>query len=332
VSTPPRSRWAAAVVVLGAAVLLWPADAALACAACGEKAHALSTRSSDDRAASARVARLTFQPRFPIQAAFYYPWYPETWTVDGQPIHFHPTLGLYSTDTRSIRRAHIRALRYARLDAAISAWKPPPHYRNARLKRLLATTVRLRSRLRWSIYYSPEGHGDPDPDTIAADLRYVRDNLATSPAYLRVRGRFVVFVWSSGDDDTCDLPERWRAANDQIDNAAFIVLKVFGGYGDCVQPNGWHQYGPAVAVSVVPNQSFAVSPGFWKASEAEPRLKRNLRRFRRNVRAMKRSQVRWQLVTTFNEWGEGTAVESAREWRSASHQGKYLDALRKILG
>jgi hypothetical protein len=35
----------------------------------------------------------------------------------------------------------------------------------------------------------------------------------------------------------------------------------------------------------------------------------------------------WQLVTTFNEWGEGTAVESATEWASPSGYGAYLDAL-----
>ena len=35
----------------------------------------------------------------------------------------------------------------------------------------------------------------------------------------------------------------------------------------------------------------------------------------------------WQLVTTFNEWGEGTIVESAQEWATASGYGQYLDAL-----
>jgi hypothetical protein len=35
----------------------------------------------------------------------------------------------------------------------------------------------------------------------------------------------------------------------------------------------------------------------------------------------------WQLITTFNEWGEGTATESAREWQSQSGFGEYLDAL-----
>jgi hypothetical protein len=39
------------------------------------------------------------------------------------------------------------------------------------------------------------------------------------------------------------------------------------------------------------------------------------------------SRARWQLITTFNEWGEGTAVESAREWRSSSGYGAYLDIL-----
>jgi hypothetical protein len=36
---------------------------------------------------------------------------------------------------------------------------------------------------------------------------------------------------------------------------------------------------------------------------------------------------RWQIVTSFNEWGEGTSVEGAREWASASGFGTYLDIL-----
>jgi hypothetical protein len=30
----------------------------------------------------------------------------------------------------------------------------------------------------------------------------------------------------------------------------------------------------------------------------------------------------WQLITTFDEWGEGTSIEPASEWGMA-----YLDAL-----
>ena len=42
------------------------------------------------------------------------------------------------------------------------------------------------------------------------------------------------------------------------------------------------------------------------------------------------SNARWQLVLTFNEWPEGTSVESAREWASPSGYGAYLDALHEV--
>jgi hypothetical protein len=35
----------------------------------------------------------------------------------------------------------------------------------------------------------------------------------------------------------------------------------------------------------------------------------------------------WQLVISFNEWGENTATESAEEWASPSGHGQYLDVL-----
>jgi hypothetical protein len=190
------------------------------------------------------------------------------------------------------------------------------------------------SPLKWAIYYAPEGKSDPAPGAIAADLAYVRDKLATSPAFLKVNGRFVVFVWSSGPTDaSCSLADRWNAADQQIGNAAYVVLKVFSGYRGCgSQPDGWHQYGPAVSTSSVPGFSYTVSPGFWKANEATPRLERDLGRFKQDIRDMVASGAPWQLVTTFNEWGEGTAVESSSEWQTRSGEGAYLDSLHRMLG
>ena len=37
-------------------------------------------------------------------------------------------------------------------------------------------------------------------------------------------------------------------------------------------------------------------------------------------------------MTTYNEWGEGTAVEPATEWASPSGFGVYLDILHNHLG
>src|SRR5204862_126513 len=68
--------------------------------------------------------------------------------------------------------------------------------------------------------------------------------------------------------------------------------------------------------------SFSVSPGFFHARESQPRLARSVARFRDSVRAMYAAKVRWRLVTTFNEWGEGTAVEASTSWGTA-----YMDVL-----
>jgi hypothetical protein len=45
---------------------------------------------------------------------------------------------------------------------------------------------------------------------------------------------------------------------------------------------------------------------------------------------MAASKSPFQLVTTYNEWGEGTSVESATQWPSASGHGQYVDVLHSV--
>jgi hypothetical protein len=105
-----------------------------------------------------------------------------------------------------------------------------------------------------------------------------------------------------------------------------VVLKVFSGFRDVAdQPDSWHQYGPSTAYSEHLPHSAVVSPGFWHAKEASPRLGRDSVRFRNDVAAMEASGAFWQLVTTWNEWGEGTSVEPAAEFGS-TYLGILADA------
>lgn len=39
------------------------------------------------------------------------------------------------------------------------------------------------------------------------------------------------------------------------------------------------------------------------------------------------SKAMFELITTFNEHGEGTGVENCKEWATESGCGEYLDAL-----
>jgi len=263
------------------------------------------------------------QPALPLRAAFYYPWFPEAWNQQqiSPYTNYHPSLGYYSSSDTAVIQQHIAAMQYGGIQASISSWWGPGTRSDSRLPTLLATTAG--STFRWSIYYEQESQGDPSVSTLTADLTYLRDHYGSDPSYLRINGRFVVFVYADAADG-CGMADRWAQANTVN---AYIVLKVFSGYKTCAsQPSGWHQYSPAVAADAQGQFSYSISPGFNKVGET-PRLGRDIARWQQNVRSMVASGAQFQLITTFNEWGEGTSIESAQEWASASGYGAYLDAL-----
>jgi hypothetical protein len=276
-----------------------------------------------DRSFATLAPLAASQPAFPIRGAFYYPWHPETsWPApDRIYTRYQPSLGFYDSSSPELIRSHVRALEYGKVEVAISSWWGRGDRSDTRLPTMLSETSSVGSPLRWSIYYEPEGWKDPSVEEIRSDLTYLRDRYGSHPAFFRVNGRFVVFVWGG---DGCAMAERWRQANTV---GAYVVLKLFPGYRDCAsQPDGWHQYSAAPETSHPPD-SFTLSPGFWSWNESQPLVPRDLARFRQNVRNMVASGARFQLLISFNEWGEGTAAESAQEWASPSGYGDYLDAL-----
>jgi hypothetical protein len=178
---------------------------------------------------------------------------------------------------------------------------------------------------KWALYYEPEGYGRPRVTQIQSDLAYIKANYASNPNYLTIGGQPVIFVYA-GKSDNCSTALRWQKAN--ATEGFYTVLKVFAGYTSCAaQPSSWHQYAPSSAEDHQHGYSFTISPGFDKAGTNKARLTRDLARWDMDVRAMVASGEPLQLVTTFNEWGEGTAVESAQEWSSPSGYGSYLDVL-----
>ena len=265
------------------------------------------------------------------RGAFYYPWYPATWSVNGAHVAYHPLLGYYNSSSARVVDRHVRMLNYADVDVAIASWfGPGSQSESTRIPLLLRRSV---APLEWALFYECEGNrptgsscrsGGPDPSVAAIrnDLAYASAYTASS-AYVRVNGRPLIFVWSAGDS-SCEVASRWRRAAP----GWYVVLKLSSGFRDCAdQPDDWYQYAPASATQHHEGHYYSISPGFKRADGAGKVLPRNVRRWRRQVRKMVASREPWQLITTFNEWGEGTATEPAREWRSRSGYGKYLDAL-----
>jgi hypothetical protein len=260
---------------------------------------------------------------FPIRAAFYYPWFPEAWTQQGiyPYTNYKPTMGYYDLSNPAIIKQQIGAMLYGNIEAGIASWWGQGSATDKRMPALLSAAGG--TPFKWSIYNELESLGNPEVSTIKADLIYLRDKYSNDPAYLRIDNRFVVLVYAD-ENDGCAMVDRWRQANTVN---AYIVLKVFPGYQACAnQPDGWHQYAPAIAADSQGQYSYTISPGFWKVGE-NPRLSRNLVLWQQDISNMVASGANFQLITTFNEWGEGTAVESAVEWASPSGFGTYLDKL-----
>jgi hypothetical protein len=253
------------------------------------------------------------QPTFPIRGAFYYPWFPETW---GDGTHYHPTLGQYDSSDAAVVAQHIAWMQSAGLRAGIASWWGPGSKTDSRIPLLESAAVN--TGFKWTLYYEAEGYSDPSSATIRSDLAYIQSHYVTHhPQYLRVNGKPVIFVYAAGNDG-CGMTSRWAG-----NTGFYVVLKVFSGFTGCAsQPDSWHQYAPASAEQVHLPWSFVISPGFWKSTESSPRLARDPTRWASDVAAMKASGADWQLVTTFNEFGEGTAIEPTTEWGTS-----YLNML-----
>jgi hypothetical protein len=260
----------------------------------------------------------------PLRAAFYYPWYPENFANNGT--HYLPTAGHYNGDDPSVVDRQIGDMQYAGLQAGISSWWGRGQREDRRFALLLAEATKLH--FSWSIYYEPEGQGDPSSATITSDLAYLR-RYTSSSAFLHVGGKAVVFVYADGNDG-CGMNDRWASADT---SGFYVVLKVFGGYRGCAhQPSGWHQYAPGGDIDLQSGYSAVVSPGFWRNDVATPQLARDPDRFRRDATTVATSGAPFQLVTTFNEWGEGTSIESTTAWPSADGHGVYVDILHDVFG
>jgi len=268
-------------------------------------------------------------PYHSVRIAAYYPWFPEGWTYAGSDpfTHYTPTIGFYDAGDPRVIANQIRAMQWGRIEAATYSWWGQGSPTDRRLATHLAAGQR--AGFRWAVYYEAEGYGDPSVDEIRSDLNYLRDTYAQSPGYLKIDNRFVVFVYGDADDGAgCEVAQRWSQANTA---GAYVVLRSFSGYSGCTAyADGWHAYSANKYEFDLGRYGYTISPGFYFATDASPARARNLSAWTRSVRRMSRSEAQFHYVISFNEWGEGTAIESASQWTSRSGYGRYLDVLHAV--
>ncbi|MEZ4833238.1 MAG: endo-1,3-alpha-glucanase family glycosylhydrolase [Caldilineaceae bacterium] len=292
---------------------------------------ALLTLLSLQRGHRADAAAHTQSSGDPLVLAFYYTWFDEnTWRADKVPDF---PLTQYTSRDRSAMGRHIEQAQRAGIDALMVAWYGPNGQWNQTEANLAAMLDEAAARgFKLGILFetnSPFFNGVGDATEA---LRHALTVHAGHPAYLRVDGKPVVFFWRTQQRGV----DTWRSIRDQVDpwrNAIWIAdgvdtsyLAVFDGHH--LYSNTWN---PPSDLNTT-NQKFArlvdqarqaygvykywvstVMPGYNDTrtgrSNAFARDREGGAYYARSWQAAIGSAPDWVIITSFNEWPEGSYIE-----------------------
>jgi uncharacterized protein YraI len=269
------------------------------------------------------------QPPQPLVLAFYYAWYDlNTWqsgTVPDVPQELYA-----SRDTASMAR-QVDQAKGAGIDAFIVSWYGPQTKDNqteTNLGQLL--DIAAARGFSAAVDFETQGPFFPDKTSVIDALQYLLTTHAEHPAYLRYQGKPVVFFWRQQRFSVAEWQEI-RAAVDPNHQAIWIAEGIDINYQDVF--DGHHLYSIAWSPDVKHTlRDWAsrvrryedqhgtdrlwvatVMPGYddtgTTRSDAFSVDRRQGDYYRETWTAARESTPDWVIITSFNEWVEGTAIE-----------------------
>ena len=278
--------------------------------------------------------------------AFYYAWFDQATWSSGQTSD-QPAQPYDSRDRATIQR-HVAQAKSAGIDAFVQSWYGPSGGVNNMTESNFATLldVAAQSGFRAAVDFEVTGPFFGSTGDVQSALSTLLSGHAQHPAYLKVSGKPVVFFWRQQRFSVDD----WAAIRNQVDpNRASIwiaegtdpsYLRVF---------DGIHWY--SVAWSADPAASLAdyaakvrktaqdlggfrywispVMPGYddtrLRGSGGFVRPRNNGDYYRTTFAGASKSGADWVVVTSFNEWPEGSQIEP-----SVSYGDTYLNLTREL--
>jgi len=248
------------------------------------------------------------------------------------PLGDQPLYPYRSTDPAAIER-HVREAQQAGIDAFVQSWYGPQVENNqteTNFQQLLDIAAQHGFRAAIDLeVMSPFFHSTAD---VVNALNYLLSVHAQHPAYLRVGGKPVVFFWRQGQYSA----ETWVSIRDQVDpgrssiwiaeGTDLSVLGPFDGlhlysvawsddpggvliqWGDRVREWGAAQGGARTWVATV-------MPGYDDLNTGRAgafvRPRAGGQFYRACWNGAIESGADWVMITSFNEWREGTQIETS---------------------
>ncbi len=270
--------------------------------------------------------------------AFYYPWYGTPDGPSGRWVHWNPNQSNYasthipasgyydSLDPDAVRR-HIREAKAADIDGFIASWWGIDSFEDRAFEVLLHVAEEE------DFLVVPYYEDAKSLSQIVADIGFIVSRYSGSPAFLEVEDRPVIFFyvrvmakfsltqWASA---FASLNERGRIVFAIADSLQSEYLSVFQGL-HTYNPVGMsleitaEQYASASLAARLQDALFAatVLPGYQEAvfRMSSPVADRaNGETYHTYWNIARASKPHWVLITSFNEWHEGSEIESSVEF------------------
>ncbi len=269
----------------------------------------------------------------PLALAFYYAWFDEnSWTPDRVPDM--PTPRYASRDRGTIER-HVDQAKSASLDALVQSWWGPNNPTDDNLRTLLDVSRAKGFRAAVDFELTSPFYGG-NRAAIVNGLRYLIQTHTGHPAYLRWNGKPVIFFWRQNMLSVAD----WSAIRREVDpNHSTLWIAEGTDTGFLVEFDGHHLY--SVAWDANPARPLArygnevrsasqrwgdkvwvatVMPGYddtkltERGGSAFRRDRANGQYLRASFDGAAASGANWIILTSFNEWPEGTYIEPSEQY------------------
>jgi hypothetical protein len=277
--------------------------------------------------------------------AFYYAWYDQnTWTPDKVP---DMPLSPYRSADRATIERHVQEAHGAGIDALVQSWYGPgenPTEANFATLLDVAQAVGMQA----TVDFETGSPFMPDLDAVTRGLEHLLKVHARHAAFLRYSGRPVVFFWQQGRYSL----ETWRAVRARVDPGHETIWIADGDNAAWLGVfDGLHFYNITWRVNTNPLYTATkmrkrvddyvaqnggdklwvatVMPGYNDtrvAGRLHPYIyQRSPEYYRSTWDAAMASSPEMVVVTSYNEWPEGTMIEP-----SVTYGNTYLDITREM--
>jgi glycoprotein endo-alpha-1,2-mannosidase len=281
--------------------------------------------------------------------SFYYGWYGNP-TVSGRWVHWekvdeakktigssshYPTLGAYDSHDPKIVEQHCKWAKEAGITGFIATWWGQGDFHDKGMPLLLNTAEK--NGLKVTVYFETVHR-----DGALKDVLYLLEHYAKHPAWLKVNGKPVLFVYGRAVGEI--KPDGWleviSEANKQFPGGAVFIgdqisknaARIFDGihtynptgstaHKSAEQIRAWaHTTYPKWVETAGPNRIACVTviPGYDDTTQGRPAPRPITERHDgKTYEAMWEEAIAanpdWVLITTWNEWHEGSEIEPSVE-------------------